>query len=156
MVNPQIVDTLIDTMFRVTRDVDVLDDILMVPLRLTRARWVVLEQAAKMQGEGTAGAIATKLDLSRPAVQRLLNELVLEGFLEVRRGTRRTDARQVSLTERGIDVYTQASLRYGHWRAWIGRDFSYQELEGATALLKRMLNRFDEADEWRLSEGRYD
>ena len=116
-------------------------DRLVSPLGLTSARWQVMGAIALAPAPETVARLARAMGLNRQGVQRIVNELAVEGLVEFRANPHHARARLVALTPKGRAAYDAADRRQAPWVDALAQVFGPGEIARATALLERVRTR---------------
>jgi DNA-binding MarR family transcriptional regulator len=119
-------------------------DRLSADLGLTGARTQVIA-ALKLENRAlTVAQIARRMGLQRQSVQRLVDILVTQGTLTYHPNPEHKRAKLVDFTDEGRILFGQMEDRHRQWSDHISDNFSIDELEKATALLKKLRDNLDE------------
>lgn len=86
-------------------------DKLVANLGLTSARWQVLETVGLQSASVSAAEIGRQLQISRQAVQRVLNDLAKQGLASVQADENDKRAQLVSITPSGTDLLVELDTR---------------------------------------------
>ena len=121
-------------------------DQLVGSLGLSSARWQVLGALALEARPLTVAQIGRRMALSRQAVQRVVNDLVSDGVLELRDNPDHKRAKLVVLTEKGTNVYSEADARQVGWANELGEGLSPDDLDIAGTVLREIHRRLENAD----------
>lgn len=113
-------------------------DKLVKELGLSSARWKVLGALSSSEIPITVSDIARKMGQSRQSVQRITNEMKNEGFLAAFDNPNNKKAKLYSLTDAGVEVFTQAMERQSHWVNKIAEGISESELQITSALVQKI------------------
>jgi len=113
-------------------------DALMQPLGLTSARWQVLGTLAFL-GEGeTVSGLARRLGLSRQSVQRLVDEMVAAGILELRDNPAHKRARLAVVSAKGRELHRLAEARRQPWTEGLASALAGHDPAAAEAALRAL------------------
>jgi DNA-binding MarR family transcriptional regulator len=112
------------------------------PLGLTAARWQVLSTVARADCPETVANIGRLMGLTRQAVQRVVNEMILEGLLESAPNPHHKRAVLVRPTPRGREMFDELTTQQVVWTNALAEGLSEQEIERATAIIGRINLRF--------------
>jgi DNA-binding MarR family transcriptional regulator len=113
-------------------------DRLVAPIGLTSARWQVLGAAAFAGGPATVAQLARAMGLARQSVQRIVNELEVEGVLQREENPQHKRAMLVMLTQRGKQLVAAANKRQRPWARALARKLEAAEIERATRVLRAL------------------
>jgi len=113
-------------------------DQLSADLGLTGARWQVLGAVALEEKALTVAQIARRMGLQRQSVQRLTDILVEQGLLAYHSNPEHKRAKLVDFTPKGRDTYARMQKIQESYLDEITADFSSEELQQVSALLKRL------------------
>src|SRR5262245_19668699 len=112
-------------------------------LDLTSARWQVLGAIAASPLPLSVAQIGRAMGLTRQAVQRLANEMEREGLVRFDANPNHRRAKLVTMTARGKAAYGAAMKRQAPWAEALAQGLDPQQIEGATAVLKRLRQRLE-------------
>lgn len=101
--------------FRANASLVAAGDQLVAPLGLTSARWQVLGTVAMAPVPQPVAHIAREMGLTRQSVQRLVNELLAEGLVELRDNPHHKRARLVCLTAKGREAIAAINALQRPW-----------------------------------------
>jgi DNA-binding MarR family transcriptional regulator len=121
-------------------------DALVADLGLTSARWQVIGAVALAGNPLPVAHVARNMGLTRQAVQRVTNELVHAGFVRLAPNPHHRRARLVVLTARGRAAYEAALERQHPWAQALGRGFDVGRVQRATALMRALRQRLEDAN----------
>lgn len=122
-------------------------DRLVADIGLTSARWQVLGAIALSNAPLSVSHIARNMGLTRQAVQRLANEMERGGLVRFEPNPHHQRAKLVLLTLEGQAVYDAARRRQRPWARGLAEGLKPEEIEAATALLRRIRQRLEETGE---------
>jgi DNA-binding MarR family transcriptional regulator len=109
------VTELILEVFRLNGRLLVAGDRLVSRLGLTSARWQVLGAVALAERAEPVARLARSMGLNRQGVQRIVNELVAEGYVALEPNPYHRRASLVVLTEQGRKAYAAADRLQTPW-----------------------------------------
>lgn len=144
-VSPEGVTELILRVFRVNGTLLAAGDRLVAELGLTSARWQLLGGLADQAEPLSVAQLARKMGLTRQAVQRIANELHIEGVVSFRANPRHKRAQLIELTIYGHKLYKQAMKLQRPWALALGRDLTAAQVSEASATLGMLLLALDRA-----------
>ena len=127
--------------FRVNGKLLTAGDRLTSDLGLTSARWQVM--GAIGNDAIPVVQIADKMGLRRQSVQRVINVLADEGFVEFRDNPRHKRAKLVQLTSTGHQKLDQISQIQSAWADSIAQELDIGQLRGAIELLQQIQTRLE-------------
>lgn len=113
-------------------------DRLVAPIGLTSARWQVLGAIAIAGQAQPVAHIARDMGLTRQSVQRVVDELAVEGLVAFRPNPHHRRAKLVALTDSGRLAYEAAIERHSGWSNRLARGFDPAALAQATALMREL------------------
>lgn len=116
---------------------------LVAPLGLTSARWQVLGAIALSTRDQPVAHIARAMGLQRQGVQRIVHELVQEGFVAFRDNPHHRRAPLVVLTEKGRAAYSAAMRKREPWVKDLAEGISNDEIVSALKILSTLRERLD-------------
>lgn len=137
-----ITDLVLET-FRLNGRLIAAGDGLVADVGLTSARWQVLGAIALSPTPLPVASIARNMGLSRQAVQRLANEIALDGLVRFGANPHHQRAKLVLLTPRGKTAYDAAMKRQAPWARNLASGIAAKEIEAATATLRTIRQRLD-------------
>jgi DNA-binding MarR family transcriptional regulator len=141
----QALTNLILEIFRVNGRLLAAGDELAEPVGLTSARWQVLGAIALAMSPQPVANLARNMGLTRQAVQRLVNELAAEGFVEFEDNPHHQRAKLVVLTKKGRGAYDSISRLQAPWVNTLATDLSTKDLTTATRLLETLTERLEKS-----------
>ena len=118
-------------------------DRLVAPLGLTSARWQVLGSIALSDQALPVAHLARVMGLSRQAVQRVVNDLEREGFVQFEPNPHHRRAHLVVLTDKGADAYAAASQQEAPWANALAEGMSPETLETVRSVLNTLTKRLN-------------
>ena len=119
-------------------------DRLTADLGLTSARWKVLGAIALEGRPLTVAQIARRMGLTRQSVQRLVNELGRDGFVELQINPDHRRAPLVVRSASGEAAYAEVMARYEAWAARLAQGLDRDALSEGRATLTAMIRRLEE------------
>ncbi len=123
--------SLILEVFRLNGQLLAADDRLVSPLDLTSVRWQVLGAIAESDREKPVSWLARDLGMHRKGVQRITNDLLRIGFVELVPNPHHRRARLVVMTPCGRQAFEAALGVYNPWVESLATGFSVEDLETA-------------------------
>jgi DNA-binding MarR family transcriptional regulator len=136
----QITDIVLET-FRLNGELLTAGDRLVADLSLTSARWQVMGAIGLAQTPLPVAHIARNMGLSRQAVQRLVNELAVQGVVDFAPNPYHLRAKLVILTPRGKDIFAAAMQRQGPWADALADSLTVFEIDTALRVLRALRER---------------
>lgn len=137
------VSELILAIFRLNGRLLVAGDRLVASLGLTSARWQVLGAIALSPLPEPVARLARNMGLNRQGVQRIVGELVSEGFVELKENPHHRSAKLVVMTAKGTQKYDAALRMQAPWVNMLGEGFDPKSIEEAEKLLERLRQRLE-------------
>ncbi len=114
------------------------------PLGLTSARWQVLG-AIEIAGQDlTVSQIARRMGLSRQAVQRIVNDLVLLEMLKTNPNIDHKRSPIISLSKKGKKVMAEIDKLQGAWVNQLGDNLSERQINQTLKLVQKLRKRLEE------------
>ena len=110
-------------------------DRLIAPLGLTSARWQVLGAIHYAEAPQPVSWLARSMGLNRQGVQRVVNELEIEGLLAFRPNPNHRRAHLVVLTRKGKSAYAAAERRQIPWVNNLAKNLTTAEINRALRLM---------------------
>ncbi len=95
----------------------------------TSARWKVLGALATFEDSMTVADIARNMGLTRQAVQRLANELQVDGLLKSEENPNHKRARLMTLSQKGKDIYKKIDKKQIEWINDKSKDLDRNDLK---------------------------
>lgn len=111
-------------------------DQLIKELGVTSARWKIMGALSYSEDALTVPEIARSMGQSRQAVQRLANEMMLDGLLETLDNPNHQKAKLLSLTHKGQDTYDKVMEKQIPWVNSISNELEQSELDSVVLTLK--------------------
>jgi DNA-binding MarR family transcriptional regulator len=134
---------LIVEVFRLNGRLLVSGDRLVAELGLTSARWQVLGAIDLAETPQPVAWLARSMGLNRQGVQRVVNELETEGFVEFRPNPHHRRAHLVALTNRGGAAYAAVQRRQIPWVNALAKGLHANDVKAATELLATVRQRLE-------------
>ena len=113
-------------------------DALVSDLGLTNARWQVLGVIVQAPAPATVSQLARTMRLARQSVQRVVNDLIREGFCRADRNPHHARAPLIVVTDKGEAAYRTASDRREPWARSLTTELSEEEVRTALKVLKAL------------------
>ena len=139
------VTELILEVFRLNGRLLVAGDRLVSRLGLTSARWQVLGAVALAERGEPVAWIARAMGLNRQGVQRIVNELVAEGYVGLEPNPHHRRASLVVLTEKGRKAYGAADRLQTPWVNALVKGVRVEDIAAAKRTVAAMRRRLEEA-----------
>jgi DNA-binding MarR family transcriptional regulator len=121
-------------------------DRLVADLGLTSARWQVLGAISFAHTPQSVSNIARSMGLTRQAVQRTVNELVVSGLAEFAPNPHHQRAQLVMLTKKGSVAFDGAMARQVPWASALGAGVRAKDLATVEHVLSGLTERLETAD----------
>jgi DNA-binding MarR family transcriptional regulator len=138
------VTQLILEVFRLNGRLLVAGDRLVSPLGLTSARWQVLGAIALAERAEPVAWIARSMGLNRQGVQRIVNELVAEGYVALEPNPHHRRASLVVLTEKGREAYAAADRLQTPWVNALVKGLGAEDIAAAKRTVAAVRRRLEE------------
>lgn len=119
-------------------------DKLAAPFGLTSARWQVL--GALSDGALPVTGISGRMGLRRQSVQRLVDELVEDGMLELGENPRHRRAKLIRRTRRGSSAFRQVLKHQASWANALADGVEPAILADALGVLRELRERIEEKE----------
>ncbi|MCW5694884.1 MAG: MarR family transcriptional regulator [Pseudolabrys sp.] len=119
-------------------------DRLVGDLGLTSARWQVLGAIALAPAPQPVAWIARSMGLYRQGVQRIVNEMVQEGFVVFADNPHHRRAKLVTLTAKGRTAFAAADQRQKPWVNALAKGLNAGDLATTQRVLMTLRDRLDE------------
>jgi DNA-binding MarR family transcriptional regulator len=138
---------LILEVFRVNGGLIASGDRLVADLGLTSARWQVLGAIALSPAPEPVARLARAMGLHRQGVQRIVNELEVEGIVTLEDNPHHRRAKLVRLTKKGEALYREAERRQKPWARGLAKGLDAMAIVAAQGLLESLRDRLEQAVE---------
>jgi DNA-binding MarR family transcriptional regulator len=138
------VTDLILEVFRLNGRLLAAGDKLVAPFGLTSARWQVLGAVATSPTAETVARLARNMGVYRQGVQRIVNELASEGFVELLDNPHHRRAKLVVLTKLGSDAFESVDRLQKPWADALSRGLEVAALEAACETLRELRERLEQ------------
>jgi len=138
-------DLILD-LFRLNSRLITNGDRLVADLGLTSARWQVLGAIVSAGRPQPVAWIARDLGGNRQNIQRIVNDLHREGFVEFQPNPHHKRAQLVVLTETGREVFGQAMQRWTPWANSLAEGQSSADVLTMGSIVKAMRERLEAGD----------
>ncbi len=135
-------DLILET-FRLNGRLLVSGDRLIAGLDLTSARWQILGAVHFAPSPQPVSWLARSMGLNRQGVQRIVNELEAEGFLEFRPNPHHRRAQLVVLTKSGQAAYAAAERLQIPWANALAKGLRADDIAAAIALMASLRERLE-------------
>ena len=119
-------------------------DRMVEPFGLTSARWQVLGAISLSPVPETVVRLARNLGLNRQGVQRIVGDLVAEGFIEMKDNPHHRSARLVLMTPKGQSAYTATLNAQAPWVNRLGEGFDAHQIREVEKMLDLLKARLEE------------
>lgn len=147
MAKPSAISELLREVLRLSGQVSVAGDGLFADLRLSTARWQVVEAIAAAGGGATVSDLARTLGVSRQAVQRIVNDMRADGLVWTSANPNHRRAPLIQLTGDGARARELAAERQKTWAEALGADLPGAKVARMTERLRRLRRRLEAAKE---------
>ena len=138
------VTALILDVFRLNGSLQIAGDRLVADLGLTSARWQILGAIAYSERPESVAWHARTMGVHRQGVQRIVNELKMEGIVEFQPNPHHKRAHLVVLTTKGQKLFEAAIALQVPWVNDISRGLSPDEIATAQKVIVRLKERLEE------------
>jgi DNA-binding MarR family transcriptional regulator len=138
------VSELIVTIFRLNGRLLAAGDRLVESLGLTSARWQVLGAVALSPVPEPVARLARNMGLNRQGVQRIVGDLVAEGFVELKDNPHHRSAKLVVMTRKGGAAYEAALRAQAPWVNMLGEGISAKQIREADKILDLLKRRLEQ------------
>lgn len=118
-------------------------DRLVAPLGLTSSRWQVLGTIVAAERPQPVAWLARDMGVNRQNVQRVVNDLMREGFVSTAANPHHRRASLVVLTEKGKDAYDQAMALNGPWMRQLTAGIEVDDIRAMQRVLHSLRARLD-------------
>jgi len=110
---------------------------------ITSARWKILGSLSLAGTPLTVPQIARAMGLTRQAVQRLVDAMHGDGFVEFRDNPEHKRAKLIGLSRKGREIYARLDAIQAEWASENSAQLQLNELKTALSVLKKMTNQFE-------------
>jgi DNA-binding MarR family transcriptional regulator len=124
--------------FRANASLVAAGDQLVAPLGLTSARWQVLGAVAMAPAPQPVAHIARDMGLARQSVQRLVNELVEAGLVDLTENPHHKRAKLVCLSDSGRTTFAAIHKLQRPWVDRLAEGLDLKQIEATADLLKAL------------------
>ncbi|WP_236020784.1 MarR family winged helix-turn-helix transcriptional regulator [Devosia sediminis] len=130
--------------FRANARLTMAGDQLVSPLGLTSARWQILGAVAMAPAPQPVAHIARDMGSTRQGVQRLVNELLDGGFVELRENPHHRRAKLVCLTAKGRQAMDEIGKVQRPWVDGLAEGLDAPKIAVAAAVLEHLKRKLEE------------
>ncbi|RWX12888.1 MarR family transcriptional regulator [Rhizobium leguminosarum] len=141
----QAVSELIVAIFRLNGRLLAAGDRLVESLGLTSARWQVLGAVAMSPVPEPVARLARNMGLNRQGVQRIVGDLVAEGFVEMKDNPHHRSAKLVVMTRKGKTAYEAALKAQAPWVNMLGDGLNAKQVRDAEHILDLIKRRLEQS-----------
>ena len=113
-------------------------DLLVKGLGLTSARWQLLGGLADSDALLSVAQLAREIGVTRQSVQRIVNELEIEGVIAFRPNPRHKRAHLVELTSHGRSVFERAMELQRPWATTLGLNLTDAQVSQVCSTLEEL------------------
>ncbi|SEQ34212.1 MarR family winged helix-turn-helix transcriptional regulator [Giesbergeria anulus] len=121
-------------------------DRLVAPLGLTSARWQVLGTVIAAERPQPVAWLARDMGANRQNVQRIVNDLVKEGFVELTDNPHHKRASLIQLTEAGRNAFDRVMVLEAPWMDYLTEGLLVEDIQTMHRVLKFLRKRLDEGE----------
>jgi DNA-binding MarR family transcriptional regulator len=130
-------------LFKVSNSMLAEGDRRVATLGLTSARWQVLGTVVAAPRPQPVAWLARDMGANRQNIQRVVNDLSKDGFLEFASNPHHRRASLVVLTAKGRDAYDQAMGLAAPWMEQLAQGIALQDILAMQRVLKTLRDRLD-------------
>ncbi|MCS2159018.1 MarR family winged helix-turn-helix transcriptional regulator [Scandinavium sp. H11S7] len=143
MTNPHsyAVDHLIGKVFLLYGAIVSSGDAIASPLGLTSARWQIMG-AIDIMGATTVSDLARQVGVTRQSVQRIVNEMVAEGYFVFMANPHHRRAKNIAMTDKGLKAHAAISQIWNKKAEQIDQYFGSENLNQLTQQLIELQHAF--------------
>jgi DNA-binding MarR family transcriptional regulator len=142
------VTDLIVGVFRLNGRLLAAGDRLVADLGLTSARWQILGAIAHSPTAETVARLARNMGLYRQGVQRIVNDLVSEDFVEFRKNLHHRRAKLVVLTKKGRAAFEAVDRRQKPWADSLSKGLKARDIASAARIIETLRARLEKELGW--------
>jgi len=139
---------LIVEVFRLNGRLLAAGDRLVADLGLTSARWQVLGAIAASPTDETVARLARNMGLYRQGVQRIVNELASEGFIQLKENPHHRRAKLVAMTKKGRVAFEAVGRRQKPWVDALAMGLNARDLNSALRTIEALRIRLEKELGW--------
>lgn len=118
-------------------------DRLVAPLGLTSSRWQVLGTIVAAERPQPVAWLARDMGSNRQNVQRVVNDLLREGFVGTAPNPHHRRALLVVLTDKGREAFGQAMALHTPWMNRLASEIAIEDIEAMQRVLATLRARLD-------------
>jgi DNA-binding MarR family transcriptional regulator len=130
-------------LFKVSNSMLAEGDRRVATLGLTSARWQVLGTVVAAPRPQPVAWLARDMGANRQNIQRVVNDLAKNGFLEFANNPHHRRASLVVLTAKGRDAYDQAMTLAAPWMEQLAQGIALPDILAMQRVLKTLRDRLD-------------
>lgn len=130
-------------LFRASSSLMAAGDRLVAPLGLTSSRWQVLGTIVAAQRAQPVAWLARDMGANRQNVQRVVNDLLREGFVDTAPNPHHRRASLVVLTDKGRQAFDQAMALNTPWMSRLASGTELEDIEAMQRVLAALRARLD-------------
>jgi DNA-binding MarR family transcriptional regulator len=130
-------------LFKATSSMLAEGDRLVTQLGLTSSRWQVLGTIVAAPRPEPVAWLARDMGANRQNVQRIVNDLLKEGFVELANNPHHRRAALVVLTAKGQQAYDQAMRLEAPWMNRLTEGIAFKDILAMRRVLKTLRERLD-------------
>ena len=130
-------------LFRASNSLMAAGDRLVAPLGLTSSRWQVLGTIVAAERPQPVAWLARDMGASRQNVQRVVNDLLREGYVCTAPNSHHRRASLVLLTDKGREAFDNAIELKTPWMNKLSADIDVEDIEAMKRVLATLLSRLD-------------
>jgi len=135
---------LILELFRLNGRVLAAGDQLTKDIGLTSARWQVMGAIALAHAPQPVAHIAKRMGITRQSVQRIVNELKRDGFVDFAPNPHHQRAPLVTLTEKGTTAYATTTDRQIPWANRLASKLTHRNTKIAIEVLRTLSDQLND------------
>lgn len=139
------VTDLVVEIFRLNGRLLAAGDAVVAPFGLTSARWQVLGAIALAPSPEPVARLARNMGLQRQGVQRIVDEMHAEGWVDFASNPHHQRAKLIVLTEEGGACYAAATRLQAPWANALGKSLLAAKIDDATRVLEALRARLEQA-----------
>lgn len=118
-------------------------DRLVAPLGLTSSRWQVLGTIVAAERPQPVAWLARDMGANRQNIQRVVNDLMREGFVATAPNPHHRRASLVLLTDKGREAFDRAMALNGPWMNWLTSGIQVEDIHAMQRVLNSLRARLD-------------
>ncbi|MDJ0911120.1 MAG: MarR family winged helix-turn-helix transcriptional regulator [Woeseiaceae bacterium] len=138
-------DLILD-LFRLNNHLAAAGDRVVASIGLTSARWKVMGTIVAAEQPQPVAWLARDMGGNRQNVQRIVNDLVTEGMVELQPNPHHRRAPLVVLTDKGEEAFADAMRLQAPWVNELSKGIAVADIETAHEVIAKVCERLEQSD----------